>query len=398
MTVLIRYLVPFLIALCILFVVLNPMPQDDSNRKSGPQGICPCGFHFSHTHTHMPAPVSPAQTEQPNKSEEDEEETAAISGVVVSTELNPVSNAKVSVGVCTTETDAEGFFSLTRVKAGRVTLVVHHPDFAPALEEFTLLPDEEMKNVRIILRQGMEVSGRVVDEQGKGIEGAEAVVMYHLPPAQLAAQDTTDADGRFRIKKVPAQGNFLTVSVNKNGYIPNHTLFRCADDAKIDVGTLVLTRGLSISGRVTDTDGRPIKDAKITVSGASCFSQGETDESGFFTVSGLKNEDLRVLAEAKGYISNFADLRAGSANVSIVLRKAARLEVSLKIEDIHDYEVRLVAQSRPVTFERKPTSNTLIIEPIPPGEWRLLLLKNGRIFSKKTIELKDGETLNADLP
>ncbi|MCX7703544.1 MAG: carboxypeptidase-like regulatory domain-containing protein [Planctomycetota bacterium] len=327
------------------------------------------------------------------------EKTSSIEGIVISTGGEPVKDAIVRCRILTTVTDEKGFFVLEEVRPGNVSVIAQHKDFAPSVEDVALKPGERLRGLKIIMHSGMEVIGVVVDEYGKPVEGARASITFHLPPAEGVVYDETDKDGRFRMKKVPPQSPFMDVYVTKRGFVPARTHFRPAECSVVDVGTLTLVRGMSLEGRVVDTKGQPIIDATVYASGSFSSNSTKTDSDGFFSMWGFEDEELNVKVDATGYISASVTTRAGRQNLSVTLQKAAKVEVALSVEDFTNYEVRLVSQAGSMVFERRPsTDKKVIIEPVPPGRWRLLLLKAGKIVTKKEVVISEGEVSEINIP
>ena len=102
-----------------------------------------------------------------------------------------------------------------------------------------------------------ELAGRVVDAEGKPIEGVE---VHAWPWVQIPNHITrTDRDGQFRLRKLP-KGEMVPVRLRKEGYETKYDL----DRGMGPPGWLaVLRNNTSFEGRVLRPDGSPAADVLI---------------------------------------------------------------------------------------------------------------------------------------
>src|SRR3569832_2024725 len=78
----------------------------------------------------------------------------------------------------------------------------------------------------------------------------------------------TDEQGRWKSSELPANLTDISVRVDHPDYIQGHGKFSGRENVA------VLTQGLTVAGRVTDADGKPIAKAK-TRAGFSRFGTNE---------------------------------------------------------------------------------------------------------------------------
>jgi protocatechuate 3,4-dioxygenase beta subunit len=200
----------------------------------------------------------------------------SIAGVVVDASGHPVAGAEVrayesSKQAATARTSASGRFSLPGLHPGTVyVLLTVRPGLAPSLDGAMPSSDE----LRIVLKPGATVAGRLVDEHGAAIPGA--VVELRRSLAASVFPEVLDAeayratflrdgqgDGRFEIADVPA--GWFELEARAPGRRPLYL-----DDVKLepgsrrsDLGSLVLDRGRSLEVRVTDPSGKAVAGAEI---------------------------------------------------------------------------------------------------------------------------------------
>ena len=158
-------------------------------------------------------------------------------------------------------------------------------------EKFSTIPLE------IRLAHGQTWRGKVVDDKGKPLEGAQISVrgarkgrdydsMLLLSDEKLGAlySAKSKADGTFEIPDLPADRD-LFYAVTR----PMFARFQ-GQDASVDVTELIkMTPGGVIKGRALDVAGKPLTKLKIYASSANYDGGGEgtTDANGDFTIDGL---------------------------------------------------------------------------------------------------------------
>ena len=205
------------------------------------------------------------------------------------------------------------------------------------------------------------LSGRVVDPKGRPVMGAR--IVYHGSNDQvilrrfggsdvaLAADPETvsDRDGRF-VLTVPvpddesAEEDRPFFVMNRSRLVATHEAFSVLVhdapspelDEHVDLGTLSMTMGSSVEGRVVDQGGRPMSGAKVVVQSLAADPMGErgmmqllggrlanlyttvtTAADGHYRISGVRPGPVSVTAEAEGFqVAQLDDLQA-EANLTL---------------------------------------------------------------------------------
>src|SRR5207302_1976629 len=94
-------------------------------------------------------------------------------------------------------TGSDGRYRVAGVVGGKLAVLARAQGFAEARSKVvTIAPGEVAANVDIVLGAGTNVVGRVVDQHGAPIVGAEIVA---TPELGVAIATTTDADGAYRL-------------------------------------------------------------------------------------------------------------------------------------------------------------------------------------------------------
>jgi hypothetical protein len=184
--------------------------------------------------------------------------------------------------------------------------------------------------VVVTLEAGGEVSGTVVDETGKPVEGARVATGD-------GTSSTTGADGAFRIGAI--EGDEVTLQVNPPPpYVqPSPTHVR-----KGQTGVVVrLQPGAAIAGRVFGPDGKPWTRGHVQASWRAGEAQGNANTSysadGRFRLEGLPGEatvDLMFQSWDDGSgkaprAASVKGVRAGTLDVEVRLEAGVSIEGTL---------------------------------------------------------------------
>ena len=214
-------------------------------------------------------------------------------------------------------------------------------------------PEGDLDGVEVTARPPTWVSGVVLNAAGQPVEGA-TVVAKDFEGRTAGTSKKTDEKGRFHISKPDCQRFFLqakrffkTTPVDIAPVVELDWGERCEDVAvylEPPPATPPKPRaypkpvalpaskkdGLTISGRVTDENGKPlfeahvsaryVKDRTVVESGF-----GETDADGQYVIEGLPDYPYEVTAQASGYRGyervTKNDVPAGSKDVGFQLKR-----------------------------------------------------------------------------
>ncbi|MFG0318505.1 MAG: carboxypeptidase regulatory-like domain-containing protein [Planctomycetota bacterium JB042] len=175
---------------------------------------------------------------------------------------------------------------------------------------------------------GVRVEGRIVDEGGRPVAGAEVrlrptgiAAFHHDDEVEEALKSTgtrqvTGLDGRFSFEGVKKPGS-RSLFVRSDAFAD---ATRDLPDASgtIDLGDVVVELGGVLTGHVVDDAGNPVPDAEVRawtreasksvdgllmlgdIGGANA-RETVTDGSGFFRIEGLKPGEVTAIASADGY-------------------------------------------------------------------------------------------------
>jgi RNA polymerase sigma factor (sigma-70 family) len=263
-----------------------------------------------------------------------------VSGTVLLPQERPASGAQVIVYTKKPEfrrsglTNDDGMFELTGFSAGSdVHLYAETDGFKSTLHGPVPLTEEGLADFRIELFALGGVRGVVVDLEGHPVPGAgvRANGGEKIPAVPVVY---TDGHGSFAISDLVPESYLL--SLIPPGAEERAWVFEADRESSVQVNpgeirngvTLVLDMGgnLTIAGRVTDTEGSPIANARVEIdrrSGGRPEWRTETDERGNYLLTGLSDTAYRVRAYSAGYAPRTQwDVAAGSEGVDLVLPRA----------------------------------------------------------------------------
>ena len=168
---------------------------------------------------------------------------------------------------------------------------------------------------------GTMIGGIVKDEAGHPIEGA--VVGVYAPPTEYEERQTafpigelkTDALGRWRLDVAPRNLSGVSLIVEHAHYRRNSGVVSRNHDSAI-----VLTKGLSVTGRVLGAMGRPVKGARAVI-GLDALGPnpqtGTTNERGEFALENCDRGPSVVTVQAEGFAPQIRNVRVEERTLPI---------------------------------------------------------------------------------
>ena len=169
-------------------------------------------------------------------------------------------------GLRSVRTGPDGSFRAPGLKIGESFDVrARHPDHAEATVAGVEVPTREP--VRIELKSGHRLTGRVVDTQGEPVAGAsltwlergQGIAGFFGSPRPLGV---TDSEGRFQASGLPAGG--LDLEVSAKGYQSRLMEgLRIPDAGDLEDVRIVLGEGSWLDVQVRNADGEPVPDVTM---------------------------------------------------------------------------------------------------------------------------------------
>ncbi len=169
------------------------------------------------------------------------------------------------------------------------------------------------------LDAGWSVGGIVVDAQHKPIAGVKVTpsIEFKKRPgdhSQLGTGDvvTTDAGGKWRFDSVPGSKSEVSVDINHPDFkgVQRELArgkFRI-ERGHEPVTEIVLERGLTVVGKVTDQAGQPISGALVRTKFLNDIREARTGADGSYKLAGCEPITTRVVVSAEGRATDVKEL------------------------------------------------------------------------------------------
>lgn len=306
------------------------------------------------------------------------ERGAVIEGRVLTSAGEPVGDARVIADSAAAVSDAEGAYRLDGVPPGPQTVQAQHQDFPPLERRIEVEPMSNQPNqLDLVFEAGHEVSGRVVDREGKGVEGAQVSLARAGSPRERHA--VAGADGSFTVPHL-LDGEY-SLRAEREGYAPTEI-----PDAVTVAGSSVrdvevrLTRGGKIAGRLLGLDLYDLAEVTVRARREDGFEKpGRVDYAGQYSVEELPAGDWLVLGSLRDG-SREAQARTalepGGGDSDVDLEFGGNLTLSGRVllggEPLKGARVSLAGQD--VAVQRMVESDwdgLFRVEDVKPGRYRL---------------------------
>ena len=295
--------------------------------------------------------------------------------------------------------------------------------------------DERASVSGVDLSGGSVIHAEFFDmDNGKPVSGAHLLVekvSWQTNPAprweqKLFADATSDSSGRVQIRKIPA--DTIRISASADGYTPLRLDQRAHGRPALLTFSVELAKVAVIRGIVTDTEGNPVKGAKvrpmeILASNGLGYDNGfdydpyesanfETDDAGHFELTGLPTGFAQLSASAPGYFFGDSATIHDVPDTNTVLRLARAGGIQISVTDKNGKALsRLEGRPLQVNVEPKEGSKvgswgggatvkddgTYQFTDVPPGEYRVTSrpnpsLSNKQYSSEQIVTVRAGRT------
>ena len=334
---------------------------------------------------------------------------AVLRGRVVEGAGKPVARAEIEVGDwgdidhfhCVS--NAEGGFELRGLPVGEVVVRAEQGDHGKARVTVPTIATD-VATCTLTLSRGLELKGRVVDQDGQPISAATIECMAENPQDKWVVIAHSDAQGRFVAANRPEQGKvFLTA--NASGY--QERVVRGLDpsqEAELRLQRMQPATG-RITGRVVDPDGRPVGNAVAHgfCQGVSSATHAFTDNDGRFELGPLVPGDWALHVRATGHPDFRGDQRALPANATwelgtITLQRGGTARVRLVGEPIAGVRFLVSDAAGTQTFGVIAGADGLQTEVLAAGDYALLIRGETAAATAVPFRIVVGEDVVVDAP
>lgn len=328
-----------------------------------------------------------------------------LAGRVVDSEGEPVEGARVTVlggnralKVSEQVTGRGGAYSF-ELDPGRVVLLADHEDRGMvASAELMLNGGAAVRNLVLALAPIRVVRGVVTSEDGGPVAGASVKIEG---PAWLQRGATSEADGSYRLARVPSLD--VTLRAVAPGYAVGNVKLRAVGLAGEEVVNLRLAKESDVTGQVLDPDGKPVRAAVMACDGKEPGQRMFSSPEGKFKVA-REFSRCPLVAYHDGYAASepaLAEggeatlrLKPGGAIAGLVVDEggAAVKAFYLGIESFApSFGERIGGRNEARTFD--DTGGAFLLDRLAPGSYVLSVGAEGRSpVRSPPVEVRAGQT------
>lgn len=194
------------------------------------------------------------------------------------------------------------------------------------------------------LEAGWSVGGIVVDAEGGPIEGVRVGPSIQfkkragdLEQLGVGTNLRTDAAGRWRFDSVPASMSEVFAEISHPDFMPvRRPLTRGEfgiERGHEPAGKVVLSRGLTVTGRVTDEAGKPIVGALVRTKLLNDIRETRTGEDGVYRLGGCEPRTARIVVSAEGRATDMKELTIDSEMEPVDFRMKPGGRIRIRVLD-----------------------------------------------------------------
>lgn len=273
------------------------------------------------------------------------------------------------------QTGPDGRFEIGNLRSGVHTIAAAHRDFAPAESDpIRTQAGATRSGLEIMLYPGAELTGRVVDERGVGLEAIP--VELETPGERLPRMSVTASDGSFSFRGVRGDA---TVSALPYDLPPARTSVTIEDEALVAIEIALSSSLETMRGRVVDERGFGVGGALVVVT--SPESQGavrrtaKSDSDGTFSVPALPGPPYAVVVEHPAFSAARMDDVESPEDVRVELSAGVTFLGEVRDdwsgEGLGGVKVTLAGSGRSDTRTRRDGS--FVFRQLPTGTYEVSL-------------------------
>lgn len=331
----------------------------------------------------------------------------ALAGRVSGPDGEPVADVQVSTssgrlgfGHGRARSDSEGRYRIGGLRPGAVQVQADHPEYVAAVREATIGAGETRLDLE--LGRGIEISGRVVDDAGAPVAGAEVSLAGdfrrgYRPP------ETTAEDGSFRLRGIEPGTWRLEVTAEGLAQAAPDTRYELT--ASLTGVEVRMTVGGAIVGRVRGLELDELARLDLSanlVTGGRSWRSGSADYEGAYRIEGVSAGKWRVtatLGEGEAMASGEVELAPGQPEARLDLEFASDLVLSGRVtlggEPVAGAEISLMGTG----FARGRTASdgSFRIGRLAAGHYALSVHSSDGLAHRRELDLHGDHEVEVDL-
>jgi beta-lactamase regulating signal transducer with metallopeptidase domain len=201
------------------------------------------------------------------------------------------------------------------------------------------------------IEPGQSVGGVIVNEDGQPISGVKVHPWIKYTNSEVGSDSmhightlTTDAEGRWVFHSVPAVMSELGLKLTHPEYVPTDRkvsteTYRVARDSIPDK-PIVLPRGLTVTGKVTDRTGTPIVGALVRGAFNGETRDARTGPDGVYRLGGCGPQRTALVVTAKGFGPDLKEVRIDPELAPVDFRLAPGKTLRVRVKDAQGQPIK----------------------------------------------------------
>ena len=211
-----------------------------------------------------------------------------------------------------TASNAEGDFSFTDVSNG--IYLIGEPEITNTSSEYTsilrhyknalavVVRDSDVKECNLIVYRKPVISGYVLDENAKPVEGAYLYADLYGPLETKSAKD-----GSFKFPTMMIENNDKIAQSKIYAYHPEKgvgesDIISYQAGSVIEEVKIILKKGMTVLGKVTDTQNNPISNALVDFRTTGSRHKYAVNEKGLYQIDNIPFNRFALIVSATGYL------------------------------------------------------------------------------------------------
>jgi len=192
---------------------------------------------------------------------------------------------------------SKGTFTLTPVTPGRLRVVAHHPSYVAAVSDAVNLESGATQELRIVMRRGGILEGRVLEQDRSPVSGARVEV---VSPAGSVQRVTYAADdGRFAFAALPAEVILSIARPASPEHIVERLVIDIPPDQRREIEVILPKKREPVALRVVDDRGYPLDRVEVHCSSLAprepLVKTLFTDDQGEASLPGARDLPIRFV-------------------------------------------------------------------------------------------------------
>jgi hypothetical protein len=231
----------------------------------------------------------------------------------------------------------------------RFEVLIETPGYAPYWARWNSeeYPEPVPSSFTAELGAAWSVGGVVVDGDGKPVEGARIAPRIHYKHrpddfrgSYFGSHVTTDAAARWQFDSVPASQDDVVVTIDHPDFAPREQLATRwefgLDRGRKPSTSIVLRRGLTVVGKVTDEAGKPIAGARVRTWFHHTIRKSVTGPDGAYRLPSCEHGAARVVVSAKGHALDMQEVHVAQGMEPVNFQMKPGGNVRVRVVDEHD--------------------------------------------------------------